>query len=93
MTYSGVEELLSRLNTALQDNERLWLIEQAKSGMWSVAIVRDVPEQEWPEPTGVQTTDELERVKTTAYRRAETLDGALLGIIEILEARKTEQKG
>lgn len=92
MTYSGVDELLNELTAALQDNERIWLIERSESGMWAVAVVRDVPEAEWPEPTGDQLVDHTERVKTTAYRRADTLNRALLGVIEILDARNREQK-
>jgi len=67
-------ELLDR---ELRANQRIWLIERSKSGVWGVAVVRDLPESQWPEPNEYGVIPDSEKYQTIAYRRHECLAKAL----------------
>lgn len=77
---SNIQEAFELLENELESDQRIWLMERNRSGSWGVAVVRDLPESEWPEPNEYGITPDSDRYITFAYRREETLLDALVKV-------------
>jgi hypothetical protein len=73
----SLDEQLSLLDSELRAYQRIWLIERSKSGTWGIAVVKDLPEHQWPEPDEQGYLAESDKWKTIVYRRHECLAKAI----------------
>jgi hypothetical protein len=72
-----VDEAMGELEAAMNPDQRIWLMERSKAGYWGVAIVRDLPAEEWPEPDLFGVIPEADKFRAIAYRRHESLAQAI----------------
>lgn len=86
----SVDQELASLEEALWATQRIWLIERSEKGIWGVAVVRDLPESEWPEPNENGFLDASAKWQTIAYRRHESLAKAIHDVREDVQIRNAK---
>ena len=67
--FNGVDEALNELEQEMRDDQRIWLIERSAAGFWGIAIVRDLPEDEWKIPSDGTPIPASDTYRAVAYRR------------------------
>ena len=67
--FSGVDEALNELSEEMLGDQRIWLIERSAAGFWGIAIVRDLPEDEWKIPSDGTPIPASDTYRAIAYRR------------------------
>jgi hypothetical protein len=87
----SIDEELSSLDAILWANQRIWLIERSEKGIWGIAIVKDLPESQWPEPIEGEPLSKSDTWVTIAYRRHENLAKAIRDVREDVIARNAKQ--
>jgi len=83
----SLDEEFDLLDRELRANQRIWLIERTKGGIWAVAVVRDLPEHQWPEPNQYGVVVDSDKWETIAYQRHECLAKAAHDVREDLVKR------
>lgn len=74
----SLDEQLDLLDRELRAYQRIWLIERNPSGTWGIALVKDLPESQWPKPeVEGGYIPESDKFKTIVYRRHECLAKAI----------------
>lgn len=82
-----VDEELVRLDGALHAYQRIWLIERSQAGIWGVAVVKDLPEHQWPKPDHNGHIANSDKWITIAYRRDADLAKAIHDVAEDVRLR------
>lgn len=77
-----IDQAFAELNEAMAPDQRVWLIERSKYGHWGVAVVRDLPPEEWPEPDLFGVIPESDKWRTISYRRHEDLAQAISDVAQ-----------
>jgi|APGre2960657373_1045057.scaffolds.fasta_scaffold20944_3 hypothetical protein len=67
--FSGVDQALNELSEEMLEDQRVWIIERSASGFWGIAIVRDLPEDEWKIPSDGTPIVASDTYRAVAYRR------------------------
>jgi hypothetical protein len=67
--FSGVDQALNELSEEMLEDQRIWLIERSAAGFWGIAIVRDLPEDEWKIPSDGTPIAASDTYRAVAYRR------------------------
>lgn len=78
----SIDEAFAELEAAMEPDQRVWLIERNKSGYWGVAVVRDLPPEDWPEPDLFGVIPESDKWRTISYRRHDILAQAISDVAE-----------
>lgn len=73
----SLDEELDLLDRELRAYQRIWLIERSKIGTWGIAVVRDLPEHQWPEANENGYIPDSSKYETIVYRRHECLAKAV----------------
>lgn len=83
----SIDEELKKLDETLWAFQRIWLIERSDKGIWGIAVVKDLPESEWPEPNENGYLAPSDKWQTIAYRRHENLAKAIHDVREDVAMR------
>jgi hypothetical protein len=73
----SIDEQLELLDRDLRAYQRIWLIERSPEGVWGIAIVKDLPQHQWPEPNEYGVVPHSDTYQTIVYRRHECLAKAI----------------
>ena len=87
-----IDQAFAELDEAMARDQRVWLIERSKYGYWGVAVVRDLPPEEWPEPDLFGVIPESDKWQTIAYRRHEDLAQAISDVATEVTAWNSTDK-
>lgn len=82
-----VDQELSHLDGELHAYQRIWLIERSQAGIWGAAVVKDLPEHQWPEPNQYGVVVDSDKWITIAYRRDADLAKAIHDVAEDVRLR------
>lgn len=85
-----VDQELAHLDGVLRAYQRIWLIERSQAGVWGVAVVKDLPEHQWPEPDENGYIANSDKWITIAYRRDENLAKAIHDVTEDVQQRNEQ---
>lgn len=86
----GVDQELAHLEGILMGFQRIWLIERSQAGIWGIAVVKDLPEHQWPEPDENGYIANSDKWLTIAYRRDESLAKAIHDVAEDVHMRNEQ---
>lgn len=86
----GVDEELAHLEGVLRAYQRIWIIERSVSGAWGIAVVKDLPEHQWPEPDHNGYIADSDKWLTIAYRRDVSLAKAIHDVAEDIRLRNDQ---
>lgn len=87
----SLDEEMRLLDQELRAYQRIWLIERSQAGVWGVAIVKDLPEHQWPEPDENGNIAPSDKWLTIVYRRHEHLAKAVKDAREDLVIRNEKE--
>jgi len=87
----SIDEQLELLDRDLRAYQRIWLIERSPEGTWGVAIVKDLPKHQWPEPNEYGVVPHSDTYKCIVYRRHECLAKAIFEAREDLLIRNEKE--
>ena len=87
----SLDEEMRLLDQELRAYQRIWLIERSQAGVWGIAIVKDLPEHQWPEPDENGYLAPSDKWLTIAYRRHEHLAKAIKDAREDLVIRNEKE--
>lgn len=86
----GVDQELAHIDGVLRAYQRIWLIERSQAGVWGVAVVKDLPEHQWPKPDENGYIANSDKWLTIAYRRDESLAKAIHDVAEDVRLRNEQ---
>lgn len=87
----SLDEEMRLLDQELRAYQRIWLIERSQAGVWGIAIVKDLPEHQWPEPDENGHIAPSDKWLTIVYRRHEHLAKAIKDAREDLIIRNEKE--
>lgn len=87
----SLDEEMRLLDQELRAYQRIWLIERSQAGVWGIAIVKDLPEHQWPEPDENGYLAPSDKWLTIVYRRHEHLAKAIKDAREDLIIRNQNE--